>query len=116
VKPQVLLAFVFAVASAVVLSTPALQRPLDTLPAQYTDAEFWSFVMDFSEPGGSFPYENFVSNERNFQVVIPEVKRRRANLQALPVESTGLFIRFMPQSTLLRSIRDVPASWPGRNW
>ena len=75
-KPHVLLAFVLAVAAAVVLSTPALQRPADTLPAVYTDAEFWRFVTDFSEPGGSFPYENFVSNERNFQVVIPELKRR----------------------------------------
>ena len=40
----------------------------------------------------------------------------RANLDALPVEPTGLFIRFVPQSTLLRPIREVPSRWPGRNW
>jgi len=51
------------------------QRVPDTLPAQYTDAEFWKLVTDFSERGGSFPYENFVSNERNYQVVLPDVKR-----------------------------------------
>jgi hypothetical protein len=74
VKPGVIL--VLFVAAALVSAAPIVQRVPDTLPAQYTDAEFWRFVTDFSEPGGSFPYENFVSNERNFQVVIPEVKRR----------------------------------------
>jgi hypothetical protein len=51
------------------------QRSVDKLPAQYTDAEFWKLVTDFSERGGDFPYENFVSNERNYQVVLPDVKR-----------------------------------------
>ena len=54
------------------------QRPPDTLPTQYTDAEFWRMVTDFSEPDGPFPYENFVSNEINYQVVLPEVVRRVA--------------------------------------
>ena len=35
-------------------------RSVDTLPAQLTDAEFWQMVTAFSEPGGSFQYENFV--------------------------------------------------------
>src|SRR5688572_25591291 len=60
-------------AAAVFAVSP--QRPADTLPAQYSDAEFWKIVTEFSEPGGPFPYENFVSNEINYQVVIPDVKR-----------------------------------------
>jgi hypothetical protein len=56
--------------------TPVPPRSPDTLPAQYTDAEFWKLVSDFSEAGGQFPYENFVSNERNYQVVLPEVIRQ----------------------------------------
>ena len=60
-------------AAAILSGSP--QRPADTLPAQYTDAEFWKIVTEFSEPGGSFPYENFVSNEINYQVVISDVKR-----------------------------------------
>ncbi|HET9219678.1 MAG TPA: hypothetical protein VFR18_22035 [Terriglobia bacterium] len=40
----------------------------------------------------------------------------KANLAALPVEPTGLFIRFVPQATLLRPIREVPVRWPGKNW
>jgi hypothetical protein len=40
----------------------------------------------------------------------------RANLESLPVEPSGLFIRFVPQNTLIRPIRDIPTRWPGRNW
>ena len=47
----------------------------DTLPGQYTDAEFWRMVTDFSETGGDYQYENFVSNEISYQEVIPELNR-----------------------------------------
>ena len=47
----------------------------DTLPTRYTDAEFWAMVTAFSEPGGNFPYENFVSNEVSYQDILPEVTR-----------------------------------------
>ena len=56
----------------------AQQRLADSIPTQDTDAEFWRLVTDFSEPDGDFPYENFVSNEINYQVVLPEVTRRVA--------------------------------------
>src|SRR4030095_2472912 len=47
----------------------------DTLPERLTDAEFWKMIQDFSEPDGPFPYENFVSNESNYQTVIPALKQ-----------------------------------------
>src|SRR5262245_53480019 len=50
-------------------------KAADTLPAQYTDAEFWRLVTEFSEPDKYFPYENFVSNEQSYQTVLPELKR-----------------------------------------
>jgi hypothetical protein len=50
-------------------------KAADTLPAQYTDAEFWRMVTDFSEAGGDYQYENFVSNEISYQEVIPELVR-----------------------------------------
>jgi hypothetical protein len=50
-------------------------RAADTLPAQYTDVEFWKMVNDFSEPGGTFPYENFVSNEVSYMDIIPDLTR-----------------------------------------
>lgn len=50
-------------------------KAADTLPRQYTDAEFWRMVTDFSEPGGDYQYENFVSNEISYQEVLPELSR-----------------------------------------
>ncbi len=50
-------------------------KAADTLPAQYSDGEFWRMVNEFSEPGGAFPYENFVSNEISYQDILPELKR-----------------------------------------
>jgi len=46
----------------------------DTLPAQLSDAEFWRIVTDFSEPNGDFPFENFVSNEYQYQDIIAKMK------------------------------------------
>jgi hypothetical protein len=46
----------------------------DKLPVTLSDQEFWRMVEDFSEPGGTFRYENFISNERSIQYVIPELK------------------------------------------
>ena len=50
-------------------------KAADTLPGQYTDAEFWRMVTAFSEPGGDYQYENFVSNEISYQEVLPELSR-----------------------------------------
>lgn len=40
------------------------------LPARLSDAEFWELITDFSEPGGSFVSDNFVSNELAFHDVL----------------------------------------------
>jgi hypothetical protein len=69
-------AFVLLLIVAAIVCGQTVLRPVDTLPAQYTDAEFWKLVTDFSEPGGPFPYENFVSNEVNYQSVLADVTRR----------------------------------------
>jgi hypothetical protein len=62
-----------APASARPVAPPA--RPtFDKLPASISDAEFWRMVSEFSEPGGTYPYENFVSNEWNQQKVFPGLK------------------------------------------
>jgi hypothetical protein len=50
-------------------------KAADTLPAQYTDAEFWRMVTDFSEAGGDYQFQNFVSNEISYQEVLPELSR-----------------------------------------
>ena len=50
-------------------------KAADTLPGQYTDAEFWRMVTDYSEAGGDYQFENFVSNEISYQEVLPELSR-----------------------------------------
>jgi hypothetical protein len=45
------------------------------LPSRLSDSEFWKMVTDFSEPGGTFRYDNFLSNEIGFQEVIPDLRK-----------------------------------------
>jgi len=45
------------------------------IPAKLADTAFWKLVTDFSEPGGFFRSDNFVSNETMFQWVIPTLLR-----------------------------------------
>jgi len=46
-----------------------------SLPAQLTDAEYWRIFTEFSEPGGAYPYENFVTNEETYQDVMPVLSK-----------------------------------------
>jgi hypothetical protein len=48
----------------------------DTLPAALTDAAFWKMITDFSEPGGTFDFEMFMSNEVTFQTILPDLLKR----------------------------------------
>jgi hypothetical protein len=45
------------------------------MPDSLTDREFWQFFTNMSEVGGSFPSENFISNELTYQHVIPTLQR-----------------------------------------
>jgi hypothetical protein len=49
-------------------------RAVETLPSELSDAAFWKMITDFSEEGGTFPSENFLSNESGYQHVIPSLK------------------------------------------
>src|SRR5436190_24262753 len=50
------------------------QTAAPTLPAEISDKDFWKLIVDLSEPGGSYPYENYVSNELRYQDVVPALK------------------------------------------
>ena len=50
--------------------------PPPGLPATLSDTEFWNLIESFSEPGGYFRSENFVSNESTYQTVIPDLLQR----------------------------------------
>src|SRR5213594_70331 len=47
----------------------------ENLPSRLSDEEFWRMASGFSEPGGYFRSDNFLSNEQTYQHVIPAVKR-----------------------------------------
>ena len=64
----------FAIA-ATLPAAPAAAQLTRSIPASLTDREFWDFFTTMSEEGGSFPSENFVSNEQTYQHVIPTLKR-----------------------------------------
>jgi hypothetical protein len=48
----------------------------ENLPSRLTDEEFWRIVSGFSEAGGYFRSDNFLSNEGTYQRVIPTLKKR----------------------------------------
>jgi hypothetical protein len=56
-------------------ATVFLAAAADTLPTRLSDREFWKLVVDLSEPDGSFRSDNLLSNEIQFQHVIPELTR-----------------------------------------
>ena len=62
---------------------PSVAEPLQALPAALHDAQlpdrlddstFWRMVREFSEPGGFFQSENFVSNEMGLQHVVSRLR------------------------------------------
>jgi len=57
---------------AILVVVPVL-RPADTLPAAITDETFWKMITDFSERGGTFDFEMYMSNEVTFQTILPDL-------------------------------------------
>jgi hypothetical protein len=48
----------------------------EALPSTISDADFWKLIGELSEPEGSFPFDNFVSNETTFQSVIARLRTK----------------------------------------
>ena len=45
----------------------------ESLPPRLTDQEFWKFVSENSEPSGTFHSDNLLSNEAQFQYIVPKL-------------------------------------------
>src|SRR5215470_17842264 len=67
-------AIVVAVTSLLPILAPAMAVQTTALPAEISDKDFWRMIVDLSEPDGTYPYENFVSNELQYQDVVPALK------------------------------------------
>jgi len=65
-----------AIVAAFVLlcGTPTARVAEAALPNALDDRAFWSLVTQFSEPNGYFRSDNLVSNETEFQHVVPALK------------------------------------------
>ena len=50
---------------------PGTPVSAESLPSRLSDEAFWHLVTDFSEPNGFFRSDNFLSNEVEYQWVIP---------------------------------------------
>src|SRR5262249_15837355 len=72
-----------------VLLLAGSSRAADTLPASLTDAEFWKMISDFSEKGGTFAFEMFISNDETYQEIIPELIRL--------VPANGVYLGVAPE-------------------
>src|SRR5262245_54107820 len=68
--------FLLLVVLLAALVLPRRNIVRQSLPERFSDSEFWSLVTEFSEPGGYFRSDNFVSNESAFQHVIPALKKQ----------------------------------------
>jgi hypothetical protein len=92
-----------------VLATSAAVGAADSLPGRLSDDEFWRIVVDLSEPGGVFQFENFVSNEITFQRVIPELKqtatRDGAYLGVGPEQNFTYIAALQPKIAFIIDIR-----------
>jgi hypothetical protein len=81
----------------------------DTLPERLSDSAFWAFTTEASEASGSFPSENFLSNEWTFQYVIPALatpeRMGRAYLGVGPEQNFTYMVALRPKIAFIVDIR-----------
>lgn len=65
---------------SLVLLSILVVRAENTLPP-IPDDMFWRMISGFSEEGGTFRYENLLSNETSYQTVIPVLKAKHDGMQ-----------------------------------
>jgi len=66
------------ISKAAAADSPLITNPFGTAPApprELSGETFRRMISEFSEPGGYFMYENFLSNERSYQDPIPALKK-----------------------------------------
>jgi len=82
VTPLKLGILTLAVCSLLLCVTPTSRSPIEALPQRLDDRAFWTLVTEFSEPNGFFRSDNLVSNEMQFEYVIPTLQKTLAPASA----------------------------------
>jgi hypothetical protein len=84
------------------------RRPAD-FPSHLTDQEFWSLTETASEPNGEFQSDNFLSNERGYQTIIPDLlntaKAGRVYLGVGPEQNFPYIIALKPALAVIFDVR-----------
>ncbi len=89
-------------AAAVAVLLAAGQRAAaQSLPDRLADSTYWRLITEFSEPGGFFRSDNFVSNETAWQMVIPEL------LQTVPPR--GVYVGVGPEQNFTYIVNLKPS-------
>src|SRR5678816_1637477 len=68
-------ASIIAISATILIPSAACAQLRRQMPDSLSDREFWQMFTTLSEESGSFPSENFVSNELTYQNVIPTLQR-----------------------------------------
>lgn len=90
-------------------SPVAARAAVPQFPAQLTDKEFWELSELVSEPNGEFQSDNFLSNERGYQIAIPELiktaKAGRVYLGVGPEQNFPYILALKPQIAIIFDVR-----------
>jgi hypothetical protein len=95
--------------SGVLAGRPHVSARSADLPAKITDKDFWDLSEQISEPDGVFQSDNFLSNERGYQVVIPDLIRAakpgRVYLGVGPEQNFPYILALKPQIAIIFDVR-----------
>ncbi|HKW00111.1 MAG TPA: hypothetical protein VJN96_09810 [Vicinamibacterales bacterium] len=82
-----------------ILALACLTGRAQPAPDRFSDEDFAALIPRLSGDAGAFPVENFVSNERSFQVVIPRLREQ--------VRPGGVYIGVGPEQnfTFINAVR-----------
>ena len=98
-----------AIAGFLVWAPGASRAAFDPLPSHLSDQEFWSLSEMASEANGEFQSDNFLSNERGYQVVIPDLiataKPGRVYLGVGPEQNYPYIIALKPALAVIFDVR-----------
>ncbi|HTR79376.1 MAG TPA: hypothetical protein VMH39_14765, partial [Gemmatimonadaceae bacterium] len=109
-RTQVLVApAVIATVAALWASPTRAGAQAAPFPAALSDKDFWSLTEMASEPNGEFQSDNFLSNERGYQVVIPQLiataKPGRVYLGVGPEQNYPYILALKPALAVIFDIR-----------
>jgi hypothetical protein len=109
-KSRVLiLSLVFVFAGSVLLFVPGGQVKAKPVPTRLSDEEFWKLSTTLSEPDGSFRSDNLLSNELNFQYVIPSLlqkaKQGRIYMGVGPEQNFTYIVALKPAMAFIVDVR-----------